>query len=575
MKKLTGLALPMMKTLHSEFCHGRIWTAAARFLMYAALSVLSFATGWADTGKKNYLILQPVNTSSPKATLRTFLVNANQAYKEFQRAGYRTKDAMKYMDRAASTLNLSRVPKTMRDDIRFESTLRLKEIIDHIEMPALDAVPGTEDFRDKEAGSWRIPRTDITIARVSEGPREGAWLFTAETVARIDDYYKLLEEFLGADGTTQRIYEEYIYSPGWMIPVHFIKALPTWLRKGYFEQALWQWISLFVAVAFGTVMLRWARHAANWLQTKAASDSRRWQWERLLYPIFALIFVYALLYFVDEQINITGDVLNVVEIGMKAVIFIFAAWMVIIFGDLVSEGIGHAAGPESTSIAADVTRLLIRVLSYMVIFLIFYRVPDRFGIPVGAVFASAGIAGFAVALAAKDSLSNFFGGLTIFMDRPFQRGDFIVLNNNERGEVIQIGIRSTRIQTRDDVMITIPNSMITNAMVVNQSSPKPMFRIRLKFGVAYGSDIRQVQEVALKQALANPLAAEDPEPQIRFQAFGEWSLNFELLCWAKRPQDQGSLMHGLNSSLYEAFNVAGIEIPYPQRVVHINEEKDK
>jgi len=194
---------------------------------------------------------------------------------------------------------------------------------------------------------------------------------------------------------------------------------------------------------------------------------------------------------------------------------------------------------------------------------------------VGAVFASAGIAGFAVVIAAKDSLSNFFGGLIIFMDRPFQRGDYIVLNNNERGEVMQIGIRSTRIQTRDDVMITIPNSIITNAMVVNQSSPMPMFRIRLKFGVAYGSDIRLAQEILLSQALSNPLAAENPEPQVRFQAIGESSLNFELLCWAKRPQDQGRLVHGLNSTIFEAFNAAGIEIPYPQRVVHFNKEKEK
>ncbi len=278
------------------------------------------------------------------------------------------------------------------------------------------------------------------------------------------------------------------------------------------------------------------------------------------------------MYFIDEQVNITGEVLHAFEIVIKASIFFFAAWTIIILGDLLSEGIGAATNPESSNIATDVVQLTIRVLSYVVIFLLLYLVADRFGFPVGAVFASAGIAGFAVAMAAKDSLSNLFGGLTIFMDRPFKRGDFIVLNNNERGEVMQIGIRSTRIKTRDDVMITIPNSIITNAMVVNQSSPMPLFRIRLRFGVAYGSDISQVEDIVLKQATSNSLAAENPEPQVRFRAFGQSALEFELLCWAKRPHDQGSLLHELNVGIYDAFNAAGIKIPFPQRDVHIRNE---
>ncbi len=278
-----------------------------------------------------------------------------------------------------------------------------------------------------------------------------------------------------------------------------------------------------------------------------------------------------LFYFIDEQINITGQILIVIATVMKTFIFIFAAWTVFVCGDLVSEGIANARHLKATSIAADVTRLVVRLFSYVVIFILFFHFADRLGIPVGAVFASAGIAGFAVAMAAKDSLSNLFGGLTIFMDRPFQRGDYIVLDNNERGEVMQIGIRSTRIKTRDDVMISIPNAAITNAKVVNQSSPEPMFRVRIKIGVAYGSDIKQVEDILVQQVLSNPLAARDPEPRVRFRAFGNSSLDFELLCWARRPHDRGRLVHGLNTSIYNAFNEVGIEIPFAQQDVYIRD----
>jgi MscS family membrane protein len=129
-------------------------------------------------------------------------------------------------------------------------------------------------------------------------------------------------------------------------------------------------------------------------------------------------------------------------------------------------------------------------------------------------------------MAAKDSLSNLFGGLTIFMDRPFRRGDYIVLDDNERGEVMQIGIRSTRIKICDDVMISIPNAVITNAKIVNQSSPEPMFRVRIKIGVAYDSDIKLVEKILVQQVTSNPLAARDPEPRVRFRAFGVSSLDF-------------------------------------------------
>ena len=541
----------------------------ALVFLCAVLSGPAAMPGWAAPGKADYPILQPVNTSSPHATLRSFLLNAERAQKEFRKSGYRSKAAQKHVQRAASTLDLTQVPKSMRDDVGFESVLRLKVIFDHIAMPALDAVPRAADLRPEAARFWRIPQTDITIARVREGPREGAWLFTAETVARIRVYYKLLEEFRAADDTTANLFEEYIYAPGWMIPAGLLNALPKWMRAGVFEQAIWQWVGLILALGIGIGLLVWLRRAAKWLQRNRASDDRRGHWEHLLFPVLALLVLWALFYFIDDQVHITGQVWIVVAAGIKTAIFVFYAWIVFVGGDLVNETIAHTRRIQSTSIAADVTRMGGRLLSYVIIFILFFNLAEELGIPVGAVFASAGIAGFAVAMAAKDSLSNLFGGLTIFMDRPFRPGDYIVLDNNERGEVMHIGMRSTRIKTRDDVMITIPNAAITNAKIVNQSSPEPAFRIRVKVGVAYGSNIKQVEVILVQQVLSNPLAARNPEPRVRFRAFGDSSLEFELLCWARRPQDRGRLVHELNTGIYEAFNAAGIEIPFPQQDVYV------
>ncbi len=190
-------------------------------------------------------------------------------------------------------------------------------------------------------------------------------------------------------------------------------------------------------------------------------------------------------------------------------------------------------------------------------------------INVTPLLASAGIAGVAVALAAKETLANLFGGISLMLDQPFKTGDYIVLDSGERGEVREIGMRSTRVWTRDDVLISIPNSVITNSKIVNESAPLPSFRVRVKIGVAYGSDIRLVEKVLLEVADKNRNVVRSPEPRVRFRAFGDSSLDFELLCWGHSPEQKGLLIHELNCDVYEAFNREKIAIPFPQRDVHV------
>ena len=186
--------------------------------------------------------------------------------------------------------------------------------------------------------------------------------------------------------------------------------------------------------------------------------------------------------------------------------------------------------------------------------------------------ASAGIAGAVVAFAAKDTMSNIFGGISILIDKPFKIGDYIMLDKGERGEVVTVGIRSTRIKTRDDILITIPNSIIANSKIINESAPVPKFRTRIPLSIAYGSDIDNVEKVLLEVASGNDNISMEPEPRVRFRAFGDSALNFELLCWTKEPALRGRTIHELNSEIYKRFGKEGIRIPFPQRDLHIYRE---
>jgi MscS family membrane protein len=227
---------------------------------------------------------------------------------------------------------------------------------------------------------------------------------------------------------------------------------------------------------------------------------------------------------------------------------------------------------DITGLGKDVIPLVENLWKVIIVVLGLTVLSAVWKINVTPVLASAGIVGVAVALAAKDTLSNFFGGVSIFIDRPYKIGDYIVLESGERGEVINIGIRSTRIKTRDDIQITVPNSIIANTKIINESAPVPNFRVRIPVGVAYGSDIDLVEKILFTVASGNDNVLKEPQPRVRFRQFGDSSLNFELLCWAKEPSMRGLTVHELNRDIYRAFDEAGVRIPFPQRDVHLFRE---
>jgi MscS family membrane protein len=220
------------------------------------------------------------------------------------------------------------------------------------------------------------------------------------------------------------------------------------------------------------------------------------------------------------------------------------------------------------SLMQNVIKVVLFALAVYFVFLAWY-------INVTAWVASAGIIGLALSFAAKDTLSNLFAGVSIVMDAPYKTGDFIILETGERGIVTHIGLRSTRLLTRDDVEITIPNGVIGNGKIINEAGgPTEKHRIRIAVGVAYGSDIDHVIATLAQVAADNQEVCETPAPRVRFRIFGESSLDFELLCWIEKPVDRGRLKHELNCAVYKAFVANNIEIPYPQRDLHVRTMPD-
>lgn len=227
---------------------------------------------------------------------------------------------------------------------------------------------------------------------------------------------------------------------------------------------------------------------------------------------------------------------------------------------------------DRISIVKPRTKPLFRILFKLVIILAgTYFLILAWNLNVTGWLASAGVAGLALGFAAKDTLANLFAGVFIIADAPYKIGDYIVLGNGDRGRVTDIGIRSTRLLTRDDVEVIIPNAIIGNTEIINQSGgPHEKFRVRIPVGVAYGSDLDQVRQILEKVASDEPLVERDPAARVRLRAFGSSSLDHELLIWVARPEQRGLVVDNLLQAIYKTFRSEGVEIPYPKQDVYLH-----
>lgn len=194
-------------------------------------------------------------------------------------------------------------------------------------------------------------------------------------------------------------------------------------------------------------------------------------------------------------------------------------------------------------------------------------------ININGILASAGVLGVVLGLAAKDTVANFFAGIFLMADSPFKEGDYILLDTGERGYVKQMGIRSTRFMTRDDIEITIPNSVIAASKIVNESGgPGETERVRITLHVAYESNIDDVKALLISIALGNENVLKTPEPRVRFREFGDHGLKLQLLFWIHKPEIRGRTVDAVNTEIYKQFSQNNISIPYPTMKVILPQE---
>jgi MscS family membrane protein len=520
--------------------------------------------------------LAPPDCSSPRATLTTFLAVMNEAVRLFKEG--QKDEAIACVKRATRCLNLDKEPQALRHVVGLYSALYLKETLDRIEIPPPDEIPDAKAVQSDKLTGWTLPYTEITLALVKSESPSGTFLFTNETVRNAEKFYDRVKDLPYLPGTGGgALVERLKTSAGLFVPRGLINCLPEWTRIEVADQTVWQWIGLVLFLVMGAataaLLHKGTRELLGMLDGKLGSHLKE-SVGGLILPVTLVILAHVGLWFVVYGLHFQAENYLPVALVLILIFYVGEIWLIGAGLNRIAAFVITREGFAGGSADSQLIRLSFQALTIVVVIITAVKLGDRLGLPTYSLVTGLGVGGLAVALAGREALSNLIGTIIILLDQPFKLGDYIVLDDGVRGTVAEIGLRSTRIRTRDGILVSIPNASVAGMKIINQSAPVSIMRVHVPIGVAYGSDVKQVEHLLLAVAARSEFAVADPAPAIRFLAFGDSALQFELLIWIKRPEYRGRAIHQLNRAINEEFLQNGIEMPFPQREVHIRTDKE-
>jgi len=287
---------------------------------------------------------------------------------------------------------------------------------------------------------------------------------------------------------------------------------------------------------------------------------------RWLVVIFALQFATQRLIFLSAELKaILGDVYFVAVLWLCVVV----VWKLI---GLAHEWYRQELAQEGRAEELDPVLVLLTRLGYFSVVMIGLTILlSYFGINVTALVATLGILGLALSLAAQDTLSDAISGFIILADQPFRIGDRIEIQGEGTwGDVTEIGLRTTRIRTRDNRMVIVPNSLIGKNQVINYTFPDPRYRIQTHVGVAYGTDIETARRVLIDAVRGVEGVLPDKPVDALYNEMGDSAMIFRVRWWIGSYEDTRRVIDRVHTALQEALDVAGIVSPYPTQSLNLH-----
>lgn len=223
---------------------------------------------------------------------------------------------------------------------------------------------------------------------------------------------------------------------------------------------------------------------------------------------------------------------------------------------------------KKLSIDEGLEYTLLRFLHFLILFIGIYIGLSTVNIPLGAILGLFAVIGVGIGFGLQNLTSNFISGIILLLERPVKVGDRLEISG-VWGDVKHVNLRTTLIETPDGISVIVPNLKLLENEVVNYSYGNPKIRLQVPVGIAYGSDCQKAAEILVQVALDNKRVMIEPKPKVWFREFGDSSLNFMLLFWIPNATVKYDVISEINYAIDAGFKKNGIEIPFPQRDLHL------
>jgi len=535
--------------------------------------------------------LESVDLSSPRSTLTDFIDSCQAAYRFALSRGRGTGDEA---ERAALTdsvvrcLDLSQEPEYLRLSVGASAAVCLKEVFDRIDLPPDHEIPGDEEIEQSLLTRWRVPHTEITIVRLTEGPRMGEYVFSADTVARAVDFYSRVRHlpYKTTDKpdvtqdevatVTEGFLDWYLSEPGSPWLASLVHKLPNWMDTRYYGQAVWQWIGLLITLVVSALLMFAAYRMGHWRsQTTEGGGVFRYT-VTLLFPLAALLVPVLARSFTVYQLAITGTTLVVMNFTANVVFLLAAIVLILWIGNRVAEALISSPRIHPKGIDAQFIRIICRVLSIVAAVIVFLEGGQYLGIPLTTLLAGAGVGGLAVALAAQDTLRSLFGSVTILLDKPYRVGERVLVKGYD-GVVEEIGLRSTKLRLLTGHQAAIPNEEMARSDIENIGR-RPHIRRTENIALPFDLPPQKVEralEIVREQLKDHEGMQADWPPRVYFNEFNRDSVNLRIIYWY-HPAEYWQFLtfsERLNLNIMREFEAEGIPFALPSTKTFMTSDK--
>ena len=324
-------------------------------------------------------------------------------------------------------------------------------------------------------------------------------------------------------------------------------------------------------IALGAVQHRLARRTSSSLDDFLLTVLKRCMTGLLVLGVVYWVSSALVAQSVKEPANLRG-LLDVIAGAAYVLLLLYSALSVARLVDaFILWYLKDVAHRTNTHLDDELAPLVNRVMNVLVFVVAAIVILDHFGQNISTLVVSLGVGSLAIALAAQETLANTIAGFVLMIDRPFRPGDRVRLPDNSFANVREIGIRSTKFIDDDNVMVIVPNAEIVKSEIMNLSYPNDIVRFHIPFSVAYGTDLAHVQKLVFDVINKEPDIVEKDRTEVRVLELGESSVHMTAMAWIRNPNlippRTGQILH----LIYDTLRVNGIEIPFPQRVVHLRD----